>query len=272
MKTFFLSFPRLHITLRVPDEIAADVQRVFLHSIRPPRDVPPHQEYVFNSTSNGFCFLKNGRLLGEFGSSFETLCSLEEDIENTLIRAIGDWVAFHAGAVKMGSAACLIAGNPDAGKTTTTLNLIEMGQTFLCEEVAPVNPATLLVHPYPQVLAFSRAYAEAYLSLYPVRYGELTIFDSQIARYHPFEAGSGPVPLKTILIPEYDCSMTSRTEELLPADVFTELLGYCFPPNGDEEHLFDSVIRICEEARIFRIRTNSLQSMRECLKEVFGSE
>lgn len=272
MKTFLLSFPRLPVALTVPEELAADTRRVFFHSIRPWGDAPPRQAYVLRFASDGFSLLKNGRLSGQFGSAFETLCRLEEDIEKTLIRAIGNWVAFHAGAVKMDSAACLIVGDPDAGKTTTTLNLIEMGHTFLCEEVAPMNPATRLVHPYPQVLTLSRAYAEAYLSLFPVQNGELTIVDSRTARYHPFEAGSGPASLKTILIPEYDASRTSGVAELQPANVLTELLGYCFPPNGDEEDLFDAVIRICVNARIFRIRSHSPKSLRECLKEVFGSK
>ena len=270
MKNFLLSFPRLTIALTVPEELAADTQRAFFHAIRPWRNAPSDLAYVFRLTSDGFSLFKNGRLSRQSGSALEALCGLEEEIENALIRAVGDWVAFHAGAVEMEGGACLIAGNPDTGKTTTTLNLIEMGGMFLCEEVAPVNPPTPLVHPYPQVLTLGRTGAEEYLSLYPFRNGKLMIVDSQTARYHPFEAASDPVPLRTILIPGYDPSGTSRAEELLPAEVVTELLGYCFPPNGDEEQLFDSVIRICEKARIFRIRSVSLQSMRECLKELFG--
>ena len=73
-----------------------------------------------------------------------------------------------------------------------------------------------------------------------------------------------------MLIPAYDPSETPGIEKLTSGEVFTELLGYCFPPNTDEEYLFDSVIRICEEAEIFRLRTNSLQSMRELLKDLFG--
>jgi len=52
--------------------------------------------------------------------------------------------------------------------------------------------------------------------------------------------------------------------------VLIELLGYCFPPNTGEEYLFDSVIRICEESEIFRIRTNDQYSMRQLLTEIFS--
>ena len=270
MKTFLLSFPRLQISVTVPDEISADIQEGFFHSISPGTNLPPQHEYVIESTSNGLNLLKDGQPTGQFGASVDIVCRLEEAIENTLIHAIGDWVGFHAGAVMIGESACVIPGNPDTGKTTTTFNLIEMGHTFLCEEVSPVDPETLLVHPYPQVLTIEGTYAEKYRSRYPVINGELKMQDSQMARYCPYAAGSDPVPLKTILIPAYDPSGTPGIEELSPGEVFTELLGYCFPPNTGEENLFDSVIRICEEAEIFRLRTNSIQSMRELLKELFG--
>jgi len=269
MKTFFLSFPRLNISLTAPDEIVADIQAAFLHSISPETNLPHQHKYVIESTTNGFNFLKDGQLTGQLGSCLDLICRLEEDIENTLIQSIGDWVGFHAGAVMIGDTACVIAGNPDTGKTTTTFNLIEMGQIFLCEEVTPVDPETFLVYPYPQPLTLSRAYAEKYLALYPVQNGDLKIPDSQMARYRPYAVGSDPVPLETILIPAYDPSETPGIEELSPGEVFTELLRYCFPPNTGDEYLFDSVITICEEAQIFRLRTNSLQSMRELLKGLF---
>ena len=270
MKTFFLSFPRLNISLTAPDETVADIQAAFHHSISPDTNLPLLHEYVIEATSNGLSLLKDGQPARQFGSCLDLICDLEEDIEIILTQTIGAWVGFHAGAVMTGDSACVIPGNPDTGKTTTTFNLVEMGPIFLCEEVTPVDPETFLVYPYPQVLTLSGTYAEKHLSLYPVTNGELKILDSKMARYRPYAVGSDPVPLKTILIPAYEPSETPGIEELSPGEVFTELLGYCFPPNTDEEHLFDSVIRICEEAEIFRLRTNSLRSMRQLLKELFG--
>ena len=53
MKTFFLSFPRLNISLTAPDEIIADIQAAFLHSISPGTNLPLQHEYIIESTSNG---------------------------------------------------------------------------------------------------------------------------------------------------------------------------------------------------------------------------
>lgn len=269
MKTLFLSFPRIHVALNAPDKIFPDIQAAFLHSICSEKDSPSRNLYLIESNVDGLILFKDRKPVGQFSSCLELICRLEEDIENILIQAIGNWVGFHAGAVMIENTACIIPGNPDTGKTTTTFNLVELGKIFLCEEVTPVDPETLVVYPYPQVLGLDGAYAEIYQSLYPVTKGELNILDSQLARYQPYATGSDPVPLKTILIPAYDPSGTPGIEKLTPGDVFTELLGYCFPPNGDDEHLFDSVIRICEAAQIFRLHTNSLKSMRELLRMLF---
>lgn len=269
MKTFFLSFPRLSVSLTVSHEIVADIESTFSHSISPARELPSRHKYEIKATSHGFVCLKDNQLVGKFGSSLETLCILEEDIEVSLTRHMGDWVAFHAGAVAAGDFACVVVGDPDTGKTTTTFNLIEMGHMFLCEGVCPVDPETLLVYPYPQVLSMSRAYAEKYLLLNRVKKGEITLFDSDLARYRPFQAAKVPLPLKTILLPAYDPSSTPGVEDLSPGHVLTDLLSYCFPPNTDDEYLFDSVIRICEESELFRIHANNLQSMRQLLKELF---
>lgn len=230
MKTFHLSFPRLNISLTAPEAIINDIQDAFRHSMRPDENLLPRHKYLIEFTPTGFGLRKDGKPVLQAASFLELICRLEEDIENALIRSIGDWVGFHAGAVMIGNAACVIAGNSDTGKTTTTFNLIEMGHIFLCEEISPVDPVTFLVHPYPQVLGLDGDYAEKYRSLYRVTKGELKIPDSEMARYRPYAVGPEPIPLETILIPAYDPSGTRGIEKLTPGEVFTELLGYCFPP------------------------------------------
>ena len=74
--------------------------------------------------------------------------------------------------------------------------------------------------------------------------------------------------LKVILLPLYDPACTPGIEPLSPENILTELLGYCFPPNRDDECLFDAVIGICERTRIFRLRTKCLESTQELLEEL----
>jgi len=268
MKTFFLSFPRLPVSLAVPDEMVPDVQSAFRHSIRPETDALPLHEYAIQPASHGLILRNNGQAEGTFSSPMDALIHLEESIEVLLINAMNGWAAFHAGAVEIDGAGWLIAGHPDTGKTTTTFNLIEMGGLFLCEEVSPVDPDGPLIHPYPQVLSMSRSYAEAYRSIHPVRGGDLTLPTPRLARYAPHQAGSVPARLKVILLPVYDPACAAGIETVSPESALTELLGYAFPPSRGDEHLFDAVIRICEKTRIFRLRANSLGATRRLLKDL----
>ena len=45
-----------------------------------------------------------------------------------------------------------MAGPPGAGKSTTTWALVHNGFSYLSDELAPVDPATLAVEPYPHAL------------------------------------------------------------------------------------------------------------------------
>lgn len=267
MITFSLSFPRLNISLNVSEEISADIEAAFFHAIQKEAKNLFHHEYHVRANDRKYTIRKDGQAKQTVSSSLELICLLEEDIETALMQNLGDWVGFHAGAVKIGAKACVIPGNPDTGKTVTTFNLVEMGNLFLCEEVAPVDPKTLLVHPYPQVLSIDASYAEKHVSNYPVQYGELDILNEKMARYQPYSAGTGPVPLGAIILPAYHPFNTPGIEKVAPDDVFTELLGYCFPPGTDDEYLFDAVIHICNEIDIYRLQTNSVESLRNILGE-----
>ncbi len=272
MKTFFLSFPRLSISLRVPEGLAQDVRAAFHHSLAIDSGPPALHEYVVQISPKGLTLFQDGRMADTLDSALELLNHLEESIEVLLIKAVDDWAAFHAGAVQIGNDGWMIAGNPDTGKTTTTFQLIEIGGLFMCEEVCPVAPEPFLIHPYPQVLTMSRSYAEAFCAMRPVKEGKLTMPNSTLARYAPKRAAPGPVPLHVILLPVYDPACTPAIQSLSPETVLTELLSYCFPPNGDDERLFDAVISISERCRIFRLRTNGLQSTRRLLTELAGRD
>ena len=89
MKTFFLSFPRLNISLTAPDEIIPDIQAAFFHSIRHETNLSPRHKYVIESIPGGFGLLKDGQQDQQFTSCLDLICQLEEDVENTLIRSIG---------------------------------------------------------------------------------------------------------------------------------------------------------------------------------------
>ena len=270
MGLLYLEFPRLLVTLDLPDQLVADfaVNFSFAVTSRRPREVD--QAYRIQLLEHGAALFKNQAPLGTFPTSLELMFSLEEDIENSLVACIGDWVGLHAGAAVLQDTAIVVVGRPDTGKTTTTFQLVELGLGLLCEEVTPIDPATGMVQPFPQVLTLARAYAEEFRSRHPVTKGTLRFPDASMARYAAKAISTRPVPLGVVLFPSFDPSGESVLEEVRPGRVLTEMLPHCFAPAAGDERLYDNVIRLIDRCRLFKLRTSGIDSARERLVELIA--
>ncbi len=185
-----------------------------------------------------------------------------------MTRDCGDLVAFHAGAVGVEGEAWLLAGPPDVGKTSCTLELVEMGHSFLAEEVALVDPDAAHVLPYPQTLSVDPRMIAARGDSRPLKGGETVELEPGHWRYLPARVAAGPLRLGSILLPRYSPQGSARVEELRPEDALAEILGYCFEPRGDPEAFFDRVIRLISGARIARFEYADSAQARKILGDL----
>ncbi len=270
MKAYFFSLPGMNISLSLPEEVEETVLLSFSHFQRSDQSSPLRWRYQVVRRSKNYDLYKDRRFLGTFEGVLKLHGALEEDIENCLIKNCRGWVAFHAGCVGAKGAACLIAGKPEAGKTSTTFILLEMGKTFLCEEVALVDPESRLVHPFPLALSMSRRFTREYRSLFPVKKGSLEDMGWKLSRYVPRRASIRPLPLRMIILPSYNPSLPSEIVPLSPGEALPEILGCCFPPNINEEKFFDSVIRIITKCRIFRLRSKGIMATKNLVRRLFS--
>ncbi|MFC2169860.1 hypothetical protein ACFLRM_04775 [Acidobacteriota bacterium] len=269
MKDIFLVFPRMNISIKAPEDVLDNIRRSYFFSAQDSPPGPIHHSYEIRKEENKWLFHKDGSLKNVYHNHQQIIFGLENNIEYSMILQCGDWVAFHAGSVAVGDQACLAVGNPDTGKSSSTFNLIELGHEFLCEEVALVDPEIKSVFPFLQSLKLDKNFLNEAEQDFPVRKGDIYSQDPNIIRYTPREAIKKPVLLGTILIPKYDPSAKTRTTELSPGESLTELLGYCFPPNVDEEKLFDNMIKITESCDVFRITYRNVKEARLLLEQLF---
>ena len=268
MKTLWLETPKLSASLSLPDELADAFARNFSGALVEHPLTPAEHAYDVRPSVGGLTLSRNRVALADFPSADPLMFALEEDLENSLIARLGSWVGFHAGAVALDDLAIITLGHPDTGKTTTTVQLVELGLELLCEEVTPVDPATGAVHPFPGILTFSRSYAERYVELYPIRRGELSVHGTDMARYRAHQVRRRPVQAGVFVFPAYDPSCTPGLEELSPAEVLADVFQYCFQPTVSDEQLFDGVIRVIERCRVFRMRTRDIASANAVLVEL----
>ena len=216
--------------------------------------------------------LRHGdKTTGPLTGALQAVFALEYEIETTLVARCRDRIALHAGGVAVAGRAHLIAGHPDTGKTTSTFQLVELGHSFLCEEIALVDPDTLAVEPHLRTLGLDACYLDEFARKYPIERGEVDWLDNRLARYLPQRVRLEPARLETVFLPRFRPGRGSYVEELDPGDVLPEILGYCFAPNVEEEVFFARVIRVLESCRIVRIQFDGVATARDLWKRLLPS-
>jgi hypothetical protein len=87
------------------------------------------------------------------GSLAEAVRHVNHSAIQLLMDARPDLVWFHAGAAALRGRAVLFPGPPGGGKSTLVASLCARGWTYLADEVVPLDPASHLAFPFPQVPA-----------------------------------------------------------------------------------------------------------------------
>ena len=82
----------------------------------------------------------------------EVLPHLEWIINWQIIQQRGEYVQLHAAALEIGGKALILPGDPGCGKSTLTAGLLARKWSYLCDEFALIDRATLAVHPFPRAL------------------------------------------------------------------------------------------------------------------------
>jgi hypothetical protein len=270
MRTYALQFPCFNVSIALPESFNRDFLSLFSPFLNPADPVAFDRRIILKGEEGSYVLEIDGNRHGKHRTIFSLLLAVEYWIGELLIKEITDWVAFHAGCVGIRESACLIPGQPDAGKTTTTLQFIEHGAALLCEEIAVVDAQKMLVYPFPRPLALDAGHMRKIQSQSAIRNGELISLNPSSVRYKPKSqwTGNNPLPLKTILLTEYNSKLDPELIPVSPGEVLTEILHCCFPPNGNEEYFFDRVIRILDKCALFRLRTNGLGSTQKLIRNI----
>lgn len=123
-----------------------------MYSIRrvAPRTSRPHHAPVFRLQATGSPARRCS------GGS-ELLHELEQHLVVALQRARPELLFLHAAALAFRGRACLLVGASGAGKSTTAWALLQRGWGYLSDELAPLDPTSGLVLPYPHALCLKQA-------------------------------------------------------------------------------------------------------------------
>jgi hypothetical protein len=104
----------------------------------------------------------DGELLRVTKDEDELLAALDEAVVVQLQRRRPDLFFVHSAVLELGGRAVLLVAPSGTGKSTTTWALSHHGFRYLSDELAPIDPGTLRVHPFPRALHLKAKPPERY--------------------------------------------------------------------------------------------------------------
>ena len=79
------------------------------------------------------------------------------DIHSLVYQHCMDFLFLHAGAVAGGGRRVILPAAPETGKSTLVASLLRLGCEYLSDELAPIDPVTAGVYPFPKHIAVARS-------------------------------------------------------------------------------------------------------------------
>lgn len=232
---------------------------------------PPEMVYAVRRTASGKPFSLSCRQeaplhLDDLG---DLLYALEKDLIVTLQRRRPELLFLHSAVLERAGRGYLLAGDSGSGKSTTTWGLLHHGFSYLSDELAPIDPATMQVHAYPHALCMKREPPPAY-PLPPgggVQYLASTLHVP--VAILPVSLGPATCAVEAIVFVHHDRALTAPSLRRLGsaeagARLYTTALNaLAHPDNG-----LDVVLKIASQARCYLLHTADL--VRSC--ELFCDE
>lgn len=143
----------------------------------------PGHLYRLESNGGPGRFTCRRRRSGEF--EYDGVCDAETLLQSSILTTVAeagdDWNLFHAGVVRLGEAGIVLAGGSETGKTTLTLELVRKGCGFLSDEIACIEPDSMLLQPFPRKLNLRPASRE----LLGLDLGEADVVSVDIEQLYP---------------------------------------------------------------------------------------
>jgi hypothetical protein len=169
------------------------------------------------------------------------------------------WLHLRGTAVGRAGQAVLLLSRPNAGKTPLAVALVARGAWLLADELVPLDPADLLVAPFPKSLRLRREALEllgidlAHPALLPFRAEDGGIewraepgglFGARSSRV------AADVGALVFLEPGGD---TGRLERLRPRDALATLAAQLLRAPKDFQTGMEALVRLCDRAPAYRL-------------------
>lgn len=222
--------------------------------------------------------LGDGRIrITQRGSKFDRtvaddgglLLALEGDLVVQLQLLQSRRLFMHAAVVERSNAAHLLVGRSGAGKSTLCWGLLHSGFGYVSDELAPVDPETLHVAPYPHALCMKRRPPASH----PLSNDVLVTsrgFHVPVTSMPQCSLGRD-LPVRTILLVDYDpVRASAQLSPVDPAEAATRLYPNILNALAHEKAGLAAAARIAAHTRTFLLASAELDQTCELVAEAIG--
>ncbi len=196
----------------------------------PPTSAPPTHRFDAWDDDHGVTVTQDGHLVAERASTATAVNGLTTGITVLAILADRSRLLLHGGAVADAGAAVLIGGGSGAGKSTTTIELLAAGMSFLTDELVELDPASGAVRGFPRPIGLEGPARSWRPQLRPP-WAE----DEDLHRWPVPPKALGPIVergnLELIVHLEYTDDATTTVETLEPLEALGRLCLLTFNRN-----------------------------------------
>ncbi|MFO1128771.1 MAG: hypothetical protein U1E66_10140 [Rhodospirillales bacterium] len=191
------------------------------------------------------------------GSASEMLYRLERSLTVELQKRRADLLFVHAAVLSRWGRAYLFAAESGGGKSTLAWALLHHGFGYLSDELAPIEPETVRVHPYPHALCLKRRPP----SPYGLPKAALDLGSTVHIPAHSLPGGvaAAPHPIAAVFFVRYAPHLPHPVlRPLKPAEAAARLYVSALNPLAHGDRGLAPTLRVAERSRAYAVATGEL--------------
>ena len=253
------------------DDVAGDIAAAVMPAcVRRVRRQPAAAVFEVRRQDKAYVVLRQGRALWRTAAKAELIPWFESEVVTWLLAKLNRFVQIHSAAIQdvRRRRAVLIAGGPDAGKTSLSYAAGAAGWRIMADEAAMIDPKGLAAHCFLRAMLVKPGTALQWPELQNLP-GRRVLLDSGLTtvRYvDPASVGGVPRPsaaISDIVFPEW--ARRTAIDSLGETEAMNRLLTLTFNSGGREKRTVDTCIRLVRSCRLWRLRNADAKEAAELL-------